>query len=297
MTDTEFVEARAATRAGVWDMSVPVVPVVSGLGFAEGPLWHHREHHLTFSDIPGNCIARLAADGELTILVSPSNHANGNAYDGSGRLVTCEHATSRVVRRDGSNLTVLADRWEGRELNSPNDVVVARSGEVFFTDPPFGRRMRSFGGKRPIPQAMNGVYRVDGGRLSLMAGDFDLPNGLCFAPDQRTIFIADTGRCHIRRFEIAADGSWRGGEVWVDVPSDGLAAPDGLKCDSAGNIFCSGAGGVHVFDAAGAHIECIPVPELVANFTHGGVGLETLFIAASTSIYRARVTVSGLPAF
>jgi gluconolactonase len=297
LTDIEFAEARAATRAGVWEASVPVVPVVSGLGFAEGPLWHPREHHLTFSDIPGNSIARLAADGELTILVSPSNHANGNAYDGAGRLVTCEHATSRVVRRDRSNLTVLADRWEGRELNSPNDVVVARNGAVFFTDPPFGRRMRSFGGKRPIPQKLNGVYRLDADGLSLMAGDFDLPNGLCLSPDQRTVFVADTARCHIRRFEIAVDGSWHGGEVWADVPSDGLAAPDGLKCDSAGNIFCSGLGGVHIFDPAGAHIECIPVPELVANFSHGGADLQTLFIAASTSIYRARVTVAGLPAF
>lgn len=276
---------------------MPVVPLVSGLGFVEGPLWHPVEHHLTFSDIPGNCITRLGMDGAATILASPSSHANGNAYDRTGRLVSCEHATSGVVRRDGATMTVLADRWDGRELNSPNDVVVARNGAVYFTDPPFGRRMRSFGGKRPIPQKINGVYRLGADGLSLMAGDFDLPNGLCFTPDERAIFVADTARCHIRRFEVASDGSWHGGKVWADVPSEGLAAPDGLKCDSAGNIFCSGLGGVHIFDATGARIECIPLPELVANFAHGGADLKTLFIAASTSIYRARVSVAGLPAF
>ena len=297
MSENELPQPDGALHARIWDVSVPVRQIVSGLRFAEGPLWHPVEQHLTFSDIPGNRILRLTEDGEVRTLISPSNHANGNAYDCEGRLVTCEHATSQVVRRDDHQLTVLADRWDGRELNSPNDVIVARDGEVFFTDPPYGRQSRSFGGRRPIPQEINGVYRIGADGLALMADDFSMPNGLCLSPDQRAIFIADTARCHIRRFDIAADGSWHGGEVWADVPSQGMAAPDGLKCDSAGNVFCSGSGGVHIFDPGGSHIECIAVPEQVANFVHGVADWRTLFIAASTSIYTARVTVPGLPAF
>lgn len=265
--------------------------------FTEGPVWHPVEHHLIFSDIPGNRIYRCSEGGLLSTLVEASNHANGHAFDRSGRLVTCEHATSRVVRRAGGEMEVLADRWDGRELNSPNDVVVGNDGTIFFTDPPFGRQSRAFGGRRPLPQAINGVYRLDAHGLELMADDFDLPNGLCFSVDQKSLFIADTARCHIRRFAIAADGSWHGGEIWADVPSEDIAAPDGLKCDAAGNIFVSGKGGVHIFDAGARHIEHIPVPELVANFTHGGADMKTLFIAASSSIYRARVTVPGIPAF
>lgn len=265
--------------------------------FTEGPVWHPVEHHLTFSDIPASRIYRCSEGGLLSTLVEASCHANGNAYDGYGNLVTCEHGTSRVVRRVGGECEILADRWQGRELNSPNDVIVARDGAIFFTDPPFGRQSRAFGGRRPVPQAINGVYRLDGRELALMAGDFDLPNGLCLSPDQRSIFIADTGRQHIRRFEVEADGAWRGGAVWADVPSGEIAAPDGLKCDAAGNIFVSGEGGVHIFDADARHVEHIPVPELVANFTHGGADMKTLFIAASSSIYRARVTVPGIPAF
>jgi gluconolactonase len=266
----------------IWDASVPLRQIVSGLRFAEGPLWHPSEQHLTFSDIPGNQILRLMDGGDLSSFISPSNHANGNAYDREGRLVTCEHATSRVVRHDGYQVTVLA---------------VARDGAIFFTDPPYGRLTRSFGGKRPIPQQINGVYRIVGDRLDLMADDFEMPNGLCLSPEQRAIFIADTARCNIRRFDIDASGRWRGGSVWADVPSEGMAAPDGLKCDAAGNVFCSGRGGLHIFDPDGAYIECIAVPEQVANFTHGGADLRTLFIAASTSIYQTRVTVPGLPAF
>ncbi len=288
----------AAAGGRIWDATVPVERLVTGLRFSEGPLWHPHEYHLTFSDIPGNRILRLMANGELRSLLSPSNHANGNAYDRQGRLVTCEHATSRVVRRDGEGrAVVLADRWDGRELNSPNDVVVAQGGAIFFTDPPYGRQSRSFGGRRPIPQQVNGVYRIDAGAISLMAGDFAVPNGLCLSPDQRSVLVADTARCHIRRFDIAADGSWRGGKVWANVPSEGFAAPDGLKCDAAGNVFCSGRAGIHIFAPDGSPIDHIPVPELVANFAHGGADLRTLFIAASTSIYRTRLLVPGLPAF
>lgn len=261
-------------------------------------MWHPVEHHLTFSDIPSNRLWRMRRDGVCSVLVEPSHHANGNAYDRQGRLVTCEHSTSRVVRReiDGS-VTVLADGWGGRELNSPNDVIVLPDGAICFTDPPYGRMARSLGGRRPIPQPVNGVYRVDRGGVTLMVDDFDMPNGLCTTASGDGILVADTARGHIRRFSLSAEGRWRGGDVFADVPCAGLARPDGLKCDSAGNVFCTGAGGIHVFTPDGGHVEVIRVPELVANFAHGGKDLKTLFIAASTSIYSVRLRIAGLPAF
>lgn len=278
--------------------SVSVRRIAEGFRFTEGPAWHPRDRHLTFSDIPASRMIRLHEDGSCTTFAQPSFHANGNAYDRDGRLVTCEHATSRVVRREASGrIAVLADAWEGRQLNSPNDVTVAANGTIYFTDPPYGRLSRSFGGRRPIPQSVNGVYRLSRSGLSLMASDFEMPNGLCLTPDGRSILIADTARKHIRRFDIADDGSWCGGSVWAEVPSEGMAAPDGLKCDSGGNVFCSGVGGIHVFDAAARHLGRIEVPELVANFVHGGADMKTLFITASTSVYSARVAVAGIPAF
>lgn len=275
-----------------------VLCVASGFRFVEGPVWHPVERHLVFSDIPSSRLLRIANDGACSVLAEPSNHANGNAYDRHGRLVTCEHATSRLVRRelDGS-VVVLADAWQGHELNSPNDVIVAPNGTIYFTDPPYGRMSRSLGGRRPILQRINGVYRVDRNGIALMADDFDMPNGLCLTPSGDEILIADTVRGHIRRFSISSDGHWHGGEVFADVPCEGMARPDGLKCDSAGQVFCSGAAGIHVFGPEGVHREVIRVPELVANFAHGGDDLKTLFITASTSIYSVRVRVAGLPAF
>lgn len=298
MQDIDLPGRGQRPRLGIIDRTARLTHLVGGLRFAEGPAWHPVERHLTFSDIPSNRMMRLTEDGTCTVFAEPCNHANGNAYDPQGRLVTCEHATSRLVRREADGTaTVLASTWDGRELNSPNDVTVAPDGTIFFTDPPYGRMSRSFGGRRPIPQRVNGVYRIDHRGLALMADDFEIPNGLCLTPAGDAILVADTARRHIRHFAIASDGAWSGGEVLAEVPSDGMAAPDGLKCDSAGNVFCSGAGGIHVFGPDGYHLEAIEVPELVANFAHGAADMKTLFIAASASIYRTRVTVPGLPVF
>ncbi len=284
--------------SGLVEAGIPIRRIGDGFRFTEGPVWHPKDRHLTFSDIPSSRILRLYEDGTCATLAQPSSHANGNAYDREGRLVTCEHATSRIVRREADGrVAILADAWQGRELNSPNDLTVARDGTIYFTDPPYGRLSRSLGGRRPIPQPVNGVYRLDSRGLSLMASDFEMPNGLCLTPDGSSILIADTARRHIRRFGIADDGSWHGGSVWVEVPSEGMAAPDGLKCDSEGNVFCSGAGGIHVFDADARYRDLIEVPELVANFVHGGADMKTLFITASTSVYSVRVKVAGIPAF
>lgn len=299
-SEVRYVDADCETNSldAIWTRGAPVRRIVEGMRFTEGPVWHPQAQHLTFSDIPASRIYRWSETRGLEIIVAQSNKTNGNAYDLQGRLVSCEHLTSRVVRRDSDAVTVLADAFDGRELNSPNDLIVAPDGSIYFSDPPYGRKHRAFGGPRPVPQAVNGLYRIDpAGGIQRVADDFDLPNGLCLSADGRCLFVVDSGRCHIRRFAIGTDGRLEGGEVWAEVPSDGMAVPDGLKTDSAGNVYSSGASGIHVFDTDANHLGCIPVPELVANFAFGGGDLKTLFIAASRSIYATRVEVAGIPAF
>jgi gluconolactonase len=272
--------------------------VANGFEFVEGPVWHPREHHLIFSDMPADKMRKLLRSGEVVPFRHPSNMANGNAYDSEGRLITCEHATSRLVRQeaDGS-LTVLADRFEGKELNSPNDVVVAQDGRIIFTDPTFGRA-DYYGVPREPELPFRGLYALlpEATSLQLLADDFEQPNGLCLAAADRELFVNDTGRMHIRHFDL--DGKCAtGGEVWAELYGEGAGAPDGMKVDSAGNLFCTGPGGVHVFDPRGICLGVVRVPEVAANFTWGDEDMQTLYICASTSLYRCRTRIPGTPAW
>ena len=268
--------------------------------FTEGPIWHPQEKHLTFSDIPANRMFRWSEAGGLAVFREPSNMTNGNTYDHQGRILSCEHATSRVTRTeaDGS-ITVLASHYEGKELNSPNDIVVRNDGTVWFTDPTYGRAERT-GVSRPPQLDFRGVYRLHpaSGDLVLLAKDFDMPNGLAFTPDHRNLYVADTPRLHIRRFAIDADGSLSGGEVFAESKGDGPGAPDGLKTDSAGHVFCAGPGGVHVYHPAdGACLGVIQTPAFCANFTWGGDDFRTFFLTSSTGLYRTRLKVPGIALF
>ncbi len=273
--------------------------VGSGYGFIEGPIWHPYEKWLIFSDMPGNRMHRRDAGGTIDVFREPSNKANGNTLDGQGRLVTCEHATSRVTRTepDGS-ITVLATHYDGKELNSPNDIVVAADGAIYFTDPTYGR-MEFYGVAREQELSFQGVYRMDpdGGGLTLLVDDFAQPNGLCFSLDGSRLFINDTSRQHVRVFNVAPGGSLTGGAVWAETKGEGRGAPDGMKIDSRGNLYCCGPGGIHVFDPSSDFLGVIPVPEQTANFTFGDDDLRTLYITASTSLYRQRVRVPGLRLF
>jgi gluconolactonase len=276
----------------------PLERVLTGYQFLEGPAWHPGERHLTFDDIPGNTLYRLGADWTVARLRAPSNMANGNTYDRQGRLLSCEHAASRLVRleHDGG-LTVLASSYEGRELNSPNDVIVARDGTIFFTDPLYGRG-EYYGVPRPPGQPVQGVYALGGrfGELTRIVDDTQGPNGLCLSPDEQYLYVADTERMHLRRFRL--DGTEvTGGDVWAVVEGDRPGEPDGLKVDSAGNVFSCGPGGVHVFDPQGALLGVIEVPEVTANFTWGDDDLKTLYLCASTSLYRCRTHFAGIPLF
>jgi gluconolactonase len=273
----------------------PLLRVATGFRFLEGPVWHPVDRSLVFSDIQDNKMSRLSAVGELSTYRLPSRMANGNAYDRKGRLVTCEHATSRLVREEpDGTLTVLADRYDGKELNSPNDVVVARDGTIFFTDPVYGRG-RTYGVPRSPELSFRGVFRLRGGELSVLADDFDGPNGLCLSLDERFLFVNDTERGHIRRFDLTVASPE--GAVWATVTGEGRGEPDGMKLDSAGHLYCTGPGGIQVFDVEGTCLGVIGVPEAVANFTWGDDDLRSLYVCASTSLYRCRTRVAGVPAF
>lgn len=271
----------------------------TGFLFTEGPVWHPRDRHLTFSDMPGDHMRRWFPDGRIETFRRPSNMANGNTYDADGRLLTCEHATSRVTRTepDGS-ITVLATHYGGKELNSPNDIVVRTDGTVFFTDPAFGRR-EFYGVPREQELDFQGVYAVDpdGSNLRLLADDFDQPNGLCLSLDETMLFVNDTPREHIRRFDLTAAGMVSGGEAWADVTGEGDGAPDGMKLDADGNLYTTGPGGIHVFAPDATCLGVVEVPERVANFTWGADDLKSLFITASTSLYRTRTRTAGRPLF
>ncbi len=292
------VEVRDPRLLALLDPGAAIERLATGFEFTEGPIWQPREQHLIFSDMPGDHMRRWRA-GALTTFRKPSNMANGNAYDRAGRIVTCEHATSRLIRTgpDGK-VEVLATHWQGRQLNSPNDVIVKRDGWIYFSDPTFGR-LDYYGVPRAPELAFRGVYRVEpeARTIALLADDFGQPNGLCFDLEEDRLFVNDTERGHIRVFEVLPDGRLGSSRVWAEPAGDGPGAPDGMKIDAAGNLFCTGPGGIHVFAPDAACLGVIRMPEVAANFTWGDADLRSLFVCASTSLYRVRLTAPGRPAF
>jgi gluconolactonase len=275
----------------------------TGCRWAEGPVWFDDMQCLLWSDIPNQRILRWAADmaasGSVTTFRQPSNFSNGQTRDRQGRLVTCEHGLRRVSRTEiCGSVTVLADSFQGKRLNSPNDVVVQSDGSIWFTDPTYGI-LSDYEGYRAAPeQPVHGVYRVDGtsGDISLVADDFCQPNGLAFSPDERRLYIADSGASHdgskprhIRAFDVK-DGKLTRGRVFAEIDA---GIPDGIRTDLAGNLWSSAADGVHCFAPDGHRLGKILVPEAVANLTFGGPRRNRLFITATTSLYAIYVTATG----
>jgi gluconolactonase len=289
------VEIRDRRFAEVVGPEVVYESLADGFLFTEGPAWDARNRRLLFSDIPGNLIAQWSQAGGASVFRSPSNMSNGLAWDREGRLLCCEHATSRLTRTEADGkVTVLASTYEGKELNSPNDVVVKSDGGIYFTDPSYGR-MEYYGVSRTPHLGFRGVYRVepDGQRLALLADDFGQPNGLCFSADERRLFVNDTERGHIRVFDVLDDGTLGRGGIWATLSGAGPGAPDGMKIDSEENLYCCGPGGIHVFDRAAGCLGVVKVPSGAANFTWGEDDLKSLFITASATLYRIRVRVPG----
>jgi gluconolactonase len=263
--------------------------------FTEGPLWDPEQRRLLFSDIPGDRIHEWRASTGTRVFRTPSRMSNGLAWDLQGRLICCEHASSRMTRTEADGtITVLAASHQGRELNSPNDVVTRSDGAIFFTDPTYGR-MPYYGVERAPQLAFRGVYRVgtDAQRPDLLADDFAQPNGLCFSADEQRLFVNDTERGHIRVFDVRTDGTLAGGSVWAETRGEGMGAPDGMKIDSVGHLFCCGPGGVHVFDRNAHCLGVLQFPAAAANFTWGDDDLKSLFVTAGAALHRVRLRIAG----
>ena len=291
------VEVNAPALLDLVEADAELERIGSGFTFTEGPLWTNRDGgSLLFSDMPGDTRRRWTATGGVEVVAHPSNKGNGLSWDLEGRLLICEHSTSSLIRvePDGSR-TVLASHWEGKELNSPNDVVVSSDGAIVFTDPPYGR-WPGFGVERDQELDFQGVYRVTpDGELQLLVDDFAKPNGLCFSQDEKTLWINDTDGGHIRRFSLSTDGSLTGGEVIYQMEGFSLETgiPDGQKLDEAGNLWVSGPGGLHVVTGEGELLGRILTPENVGNQAWGGEDWKTLFICTSSTVHTLRTTVAG----
>ncbi len=276
--------------------------LATGCRWAEGPVWFNDMGCLLFSDIPNQRILRWSADatggGSVTVFRQPSNFSNGQTRDRQGRLITCEHGGRRVTRTEpDGTITVLAEQFEGRRLNSPNDVVVAMDGAIWFTDPTYGI-LSDYEGYRAEPeQSVRGVYRLDpSGRLARVADDFLQPNGLAFSPDERILYVADSGSSHapaaprhIRAFDVE-DGRLRNSRIFATID---VGLPDGIRVDAQGNVWSSAGDGVHCFAPDGKRLGKVLVPETVANLAFGGPRRNRLFMTATTSLYAVYLAVSG----
>lgn len=286
------VIACEVARAGEWPGSAELI--VSGLKFTEGPTWNPKGF-LLFSDIPANRIYRWEPGKELAVFREPSQGSNGLAFDAKGRLVACEHGARRVTRTElGGTISVLAERFEGRRLNSPNDLALHSDGSIYFTDPPYGVRPQM----RDLD--FQGVYRIaPDGKLSLAIKDLGRPNGIALSPDEKRLYVDDSEKKTIHAYDVQPDGSVANGRLLVDLGKEGgTKVCDGMKVDAQGNLYVTGTDGVFVVGPEGKLLATIRCPGQCTNCVFGEADLQTLFVTARTDkgagLYRARVPIPGL---
>ena len=291
--------------------NTPIQRLHTGMLWAEGTAWNGVGKYLVWSDIPNNVQMRwLEEDGHVSVMRHAVNNSNGNTFDWEGRQLSCEHLGRRVTRyeHDGK-VTVLADKWQGKPLNAPNDIIVHPDGGIWFTDPGYGILMNYEGAEARL-EVKEAVYRIDGktGKMEIVTDEMFKPNGLCFSPDYKKLYVADTGATHypnapknIKVWDIADSKSLKNGKQFIsmDLPGKGAGLADGIRADKDGNIWVGagwvGAGydGVHVFAPSGERIGMILLPEMCANLCFGGTKRNRLFMAASQSLYAVYVETQG----
>ena len=291
--------------------NTPIRRLHTGMLWAEGPAWNGAGRYLVWSDIPNNVQLRwLEDDGHVSVMRNPAGNSNGNTFDWQGRQISCEHGNRRVVRYEQTGaMTVLADKYQGKPLNAPNDAVVDPNGAVWFTDPGYGALL-SYEGNKGELQLKEAVYRIDpqSGRLDLVTDEIRKPNGLCFSPDYKKLYVADTGATHypdapriIKVWDVMDGRTLRNGKQFVsmELPGVGAGLADGIRADVDGNIWASagwvGAGydGVHIFAADGQRIGQILLPEICSNVCFGGPKRNRLFMTGSQSLYAVYVETQG----
>ena len=286
-----------------------VEKILGGLGFTEGPVWDREGGFLLFSDVPNNAIMKFSGGGTAQAFRKPVFEgkfpqgaqigSNGLARDPSGRLVAAEHGNRRITRWEkNGTMMVLADRYEGKRLNSPNDVVIKNNGDIYFTDPP-----GLFGGYPDVPDKpqqeldFNGVYRISAaGKLELLTRDIPFPNGIAFSPDEKKLYVGNSRpEKYWMVFDVKADGSIANGRKFADVTKEpGRGNPDGMKVDRRGNVYATALTGVQIFSPDGKRLGSIATPEIASNCAWGDADGKTLYITARTGVYRIRLNIAGM---
>jgi gluconolactonase len=269
----------------------------TGTLWAEGPAWNGVGRYLLWSDIPNNVQMRfLEEDSHVTVFRSPSGYSNGNTFDFEGRELSCEHGNRRVVRYEPTGgVTVIADKFEGKHLNSPNDIVVHPDGSIWFTDPTYGIN-GDYEGFKAEKELKEAVYRVDHGQITKITDEMTGPNGICFSPDYKKLYIADTGAGRETRVYDLDGAKVRNGKRFIQLDIPGTGEPsfaDGIRCDVDGNVWCGARPGVQIVTPNGERIGVIRLPETCANICFGGSRRNRLFMAASQSLYSVYVGTTG----
>jgi gluconolactonase len=281
--------------------------LAGGFTFTEGPVWFDAGY-LLFSDIPRNEMHKWTPDGKVALYRKPSGYdlndapagafigSNGMTRDHQGRLVVCEHGNGRVTRTEpDGQITALADKYEGKRLNSPNDIVQKSNGDFYFTDPPYGLVGQDADPKKELN--FNGVFKLADGKLTLLYKGVPRPNGLAFTPDEKYLYLnnSEPHRKICLRFDVRDDGTLANEKVFFDLTRDqSEGVPDGMKVDQEGNVYSTGPSGVWIFNAEGKHLGTIKPPEVPANIHWGDADAKTLYITARTGLYRIRLNVAGI---
>lgn len=287
------IETELATKNNLDKLLEPnqkVERVAGGFEFTEGPVWHPNGL-LLFSDVKANTIYQWQPQQQVEIFRRPSGRANGNILDRQGRLVTAEHENRRVSRTEkNGNIVTLASHYQGKRLNSPNDLAVRSDGSIYFTDPPYGVDSEE------EELGFYGVYRIaPDGRVTLLVADFTRPNGIVFSPDETKLYINDSQEGHVRVFNVEPDGTLDDGRVFAELAPPGKqGAADGMEVDVEGNIYTTAPGGVWIFTPLGELVGKISVPEPATNLAWGDSERQTLYITANSSLYRIRLKVAGM---
>lgn len=262
--------------------------ITEGYEFTEGPLWH-ESGYLLFSDIPANTVYKWMPGEGAELYLKPSGHSNGLAYDQEGNLLLAQHDGHVSRLSNDKKLTVVVDNYNGKRLNSPNDLALKSDGSIYFTDPPFGVS------DEDKELGFSGVYRYsEENGLQLLIDDFDLPNGIVFSPDESRVYVNDSRHNHIRVFEVHEDGSLANGRIFAEMESDAEGAADGMKVDTDGNLYSTGPGGLWIFSPEGKLLQQIETPKRITNVAWGGNNFSSLFLTAPNVVYKLETNKTGM---
>lgn len=279
------------------DIGFGLESVASGFAFIEGPIWSSKFNHLTFSDIPESKTYRLK-NNQVNMIYNDKSKCNGNAYDLDGNILICEHANSRITKMDinAKGKDIIVARYNGKELNSPNDIIVKSNGDIYFTDPRFGRNPSRVGIERKQELNFQGVFKLskDYKNLELIDKELINPNGICFSKNEEYLFVNDSPNKAIYRYKVEPNGKVTKKDLWAKTNDEGIGLPDGMKIDSMDNLYCCAQGGVHVFNNNGKCLGIIKIPEQAGNLCFGDYDMRSVYITASTTIYKIKVKIEGI---